>query len=74
MTTATRIQSPVPRHEAQRKRVQAIRDGARVRKALGQAALYRARPGGAHEVTWRGQVFTADTVDEAIDEALRRNR
>ena len=50
-------------------RVQAIRDGARVRRALGQAALHELLPDGQHKVVVRGQVYVGATVEEAIQKA-----
>jgi len=55
-------------------RVQAIVDGARVRQALGQAALYRRLPDGQHEVVFRGERFVGSTLDQAIEAARGNTR
>ena len=47
-------------------RIQNIVDGAAVREHLGQDALHERLPDGSHEVVFRGQRFTAPTVDAAI--------
>jgi len=52
-------------------RVQAIRDGATVRHALGQAALHERLRDGRHRVILRGQVFIGGTLREAINAAKR---
>ena len=56
------------RQARRRARAQLIRDGARVRQALGQAALYE-RVDGVHVITHRGQRFRGPTVDAAIQAA-----
>lgn len=50
-------------------RIQAIRDGAAVRHALGQAALHERLPDGQHKIILRGRVSVGATVQEAIDAA-----
>ncbi|MFH1919715.1 MAG: hypothetical protein ABIP48_07530 [Planctomycetota bacterium] len=49
-------------------RLAAIVDGAHVRSALGQAALYDRR-NGEHVVTYRGRRFVGATVDAVIQAA-----
>ena len=70
MSTPTNVQSPPsPDREALRRaRVRAITDGARVRQALSQAALYE-RVDGVHVIVFRGQRFRAPTVDAVIEAA-----
>jgi hypothetical protein len=57
--------------DARRARVQAIRDAATVRAALGQAAAHRRLDDGRHEVTIGGRLGIGDTLDEAISEVRR---
>lgn len=61
------------RSARRRGRVQLIRDGARVRNALGQAAQYD-HLDGVHVVTWQGQRFSGAAVEEGIDAARRGTR
>ena len=53
------------REAARRARVEAIRDGARVRRALSQGALHEFT-GGVHTITWQGERYHGATVDDAI--------
>ena len=62
MTTAT-----ATRNEARRARVERVRTGAPVRRALGQSALYRQEPDGQHFINWRGQVYAAASVEGALE-------
>jgi len=70
MTNAT------PTTAARAERIAAIRNGAIVREALGQAARYLLLPDGKHQVSiidrGRREVRTvaADTLEEAIRQAL----
>jgi len=48
-------------------RIEAIRQGAIVRSALGQAAIHRRFPDGRHEVIVRGQVHVGASLYLAID-------
>ena len=69
MTTTT---SSTPRGNARQRaraeRVQHIRDAARVRRALSQAALYD-HVDGMHVVIFQGQRFRGPTVNAAIQAA-----
>jgi len=53
------------RQARRRARIQAIRDGARVRRALSQGALHECVDG-LHVVTYRGHRYVGATVDAAI--------
>ena len=56
--------------ETREVRAQAIRDAAVVRQHLGQAAIHRRLPNGAHEVILRGgAVFVGTTLYETIEKA-----
>jgi hypothetical protein len=64
------MHGPKPQDDEARRRerearVSAIRDGARVRRALGEAAGYQ-RDGDEHIVTWRGRRVRGATVDAAV--------
>ena len=48
------------------RRIEAIRDAALVRIALGQAAIYRRVDDGQHEVAIHGQTTVGATLQEAI--------
>jgi hypothetical protein len=52
-------------------RIEAIRDAAIVRAALGQRALYRRLDDGRHQVRIDGRLGIGDTLDQAIDAARR---
>lgn len=56
------------RQRARAQRVQEIRDATRVRAIFGQAALY-GRVNGGCEIIFKGQWFSAATLDAAIDAA-----
>ena len=74
--TPPQTHSPPPpdRSAARRARVEAIRDAARVRRELSQAALHRRLDDGRHEVIFGGQRFVGQTVSEAIRLANRGER
>jgi len=70
MTTPTTPFAPARRptgvrQTRRRARVQLIRDGARVRRALGQDALHE-RVDGEHIVVYRGRRFRGPSIDAAI--------
>jgi len=50
---------------ARQRRVQGIRDGARVRETLGEAALHHVLRDG-HEIVHRGERYTGATLAEAL--------
>jgi len=58
---------------ARQRRVQAIVDAARVREALGEAALHQVARGG-HVVTWRGERFRGASLAAAISAAKGTGR
>jgi len=60
------------RQRAKRLRIEAIVDAARVREAIGEAALHQVLRDGGHEITYRGQRHTGATVAEAIAAAQAR--
>ena len=69
MTTPTRQTPPTTDREAARRaRVEAIRFGARVRDRLGQGAHHKIVDG-VHVVTWQGERFIGQTIDEVIKAA-----
>lgn len=51
------------------RRLAEISNGAAVRAALGQGALYRLLPDGRHEITFRTVIFTGGTLAETINMA-----
>jgi len=67
-TTSSTTPRPNARQHARAQRVQEIRDAARVRAIFGQAALYERVDGGC-EIIFKGQRFSAATLDAAIDAA-----
>ena len=66
-------QPDATRRRARQQRVQAIVDGAHVRRALSQGALYE-HVDGQHVVTYRGQRFRGPSVDAAIAAAREGTR
>ena len=69
MSTTTPASTPpaaIDGRQARRQaRVQAIRDGARVRQALGQGALHD-HVDGEHVVVCQGERYIGHTIDAAI--------
>ncbi len=64
--------SSIPQTHADRdRRVEDIRAGARVRRNLGQAALYAHLHDGQHEVVLCGRRFTGVALDQVIAEARK---
>ena len=55
--------------DARQARIDAIVDACTVREALGLDTRYKRLADGRHEVVYRGRVFTASTLQEAIEAA-----
>jgi len=68
-TTTSRTPHANARRLARQARVQAIRDGALVRRKLGQGAIHERLSDGLHVVIYRGRRFTGPAVDAAIQAA-----
>jgi hypothetical protein len=67
-TTAASTFDATARRAARAARVEAIRNGARVRNALGEAALYQ-QLDDRHEIVFRGERFRGATLEEVITKA-----